>query len=83
VVYYVVMRREEGELRGHFGDAFERYMKAVPLFFPRLTPGRLGDSAGEFSWAQYKKNHEYEAAIGFAALLLLLVGISYWRKLGS
>lgn len=75
VVYYVVMRREEGELRGHFGAAFERYAKAVPLFFPRFTPAGLGDSVGSFSAAQYKKNHEYEAAIGFVFLLALLVGI--------
>jgi protein-S-isoprenylcysteine O-methyltransferase Ste14 len=79
VVYYVVMRREEGELRGHFGEAFERYAKAVPLFFPRLTPAKLGDSAGAFSFAQYKKNHEHEAAIGFLFLLAMLVGILYLR----
>lgn len=79
VVYYVVMRREEQELRGHFGDAFERYARTVPLFFPRVTPARLGDSAGEFSIAQYRKNHEYEAAIGYALLLVVLVGIFYLR----
>jgi len=32
VVYYVVMRREESELRGHFGEAFEIYAQRVPLF---------------------------------------------------
>ncbi|GAC1634121.1 MAG: hypothetical protein NVS9B14_09810 [Candidatus Acidiferrum sp.] len=79
VVYYVVMRREEGELRRHFGDAFERYAKTVPLFFPRLTPARLGDSAGSFSLAQYRKNHEYEAAIGFLLLLAVLIGIYFLR----
>lgn len=79
IVYYVVMRREEGELRGHFGDAFERYAKTVPLFFPRVTAARLGDSAGAFSFAQYKKNHEHEAAIGFLFLLVLLVGIFHLR----
>ncbi len=79
VVYYVVMRREEGELRGHFGDAFERYAKAVPLFFPRAIPARLGDNAAAFSFAQYKKNHEHEAAIGFLFLLVVLVGIFYLR----
>ena len=78
-VYYVVMRREEGELRGHFGDAFEHYARTVPLFFPRLTPARLGGSAGAFSIAQYKKNHEHEASIGFLFLLAVLAGISYLR----
>ena len=80
VVYYVVMRREEGELRGHFGDAFERYAKTVPLFFPRVTPARLGDDEGTFSFAQFRKNHEYEAAIGFLLLLVVLVGIFFLRR---
>ena len=75
-VYYVVMRREEGELRGHFGEAFEKYAKAVPLFLPRLIPARSQEEpAGEFSFAQYKKNHEYQAAFGFLFLLILLMGI--------
>lgn len=75
VVYYVVMRREEGELRGHFGEAFEKYAKTVPLFFPRLTPAPGQGNGGVFSFAQYKKNHEYQAALGFLFLLLLLLGI--------
>jgi protein-S-isoprenylcysteine O-methyltransferase Ste14 len=78
VVYCVVMRREEGELRGHFGQEFEKYAKVVPLFFPRLGPSRMeGENAGAFSFAQYKKNHEYQAALGFLFLLALLLVI--WR----
>ena len=80
VVYYIVMRREEGELRIHFGDDFERYAKSVPLFFPRLIPAKSGgDSAGVFSFAQYKRNHEYQAALGFVFLLIFLLGISLLR----
>lgn len=76
IVYYVVMRREEGELRGHFGNDFEQYAKSVPLFFPRLLPVKTqGNSAGVFSLAQYRKNHEYQAALGFVFLLALLLGI--------
>lgn len=79
VVYYVVMRREERELRGHFGEAFDRYAQAVPLFFPRVTPARLSHNGGAFSFAQYTKNHEYEAALGFFLVLLVLVGIWFLR----
>jgi protein-S-isoprenylcysteine O-methyltransferase Ste14 len=78
VVYSVVMRREEGELLGHHGAAFREYATAVPLFLPRLTAATLpGASAGQFSFAQYKKNHEYQAALGY---LLLLAGLLIlWR----
>lgn len=85
--YSVVMQREEGELRIQHGAAFDAYAHAVPLFLPRLTPAELGAadtaryeataSAGSFSFAQYKKNREYRAAIGF--LLLLCVLLAIWR----
>ena len=76
--YSVVMRREENELRRHHGAAFEQYATAVPLFFPRLTPARLTDGgSGSFSFAQYKKNHEWQAGVGF--LLLLAVLLALWR----
>ena len=78
VVYSVVMRREEGELLGHHGAAFREYAAAVPLFLPRLTAARLpGASAGQFSFAQYKKNHEYQAAFGY--LLLQAALLVLWR----
>jgi len=76
--YSMVMRREENELRAHHGPAFDQYARAVPLFFPRFTSANLpGSRAGEFLLAQYKKNREYRAAIGF--LLLLAVLLLIWR----
>jgi protein-S-isoprenylcysteine O-methyltransferase Ste14 len=72
--YSVVMRKEEDELRFHHGTAFDEYAKSVPLFFPRLTAAKLGQGgAASFSIAQYKKNREYRAAIGFLLLLVLLM----------
>lgn len=77
LVYAVVMRREEQELLVQHGDAFKTYAAAVPLFIPRLRPAKLdGANVGSFSLAQYKRNHEYEAAVGF--LLLLLVFLLKW-----
>jgi len=76
--YSFVMRREERELCQHHGDAFQEYARTVPLFFPRLTPAKLSSAnAGAFSFAQYKKNREYRAMIGF--LLLFLVFVVIWR----
>ncbi len=78
LVYTLVMRREEIELRRHHGPAFDAYANSVPLFFPRLTtPTQPAATAATFSWSQYRKNHEHQAALGFLFLLLLLVII--WR----
>lgn len=79
--YSIVMRREERELRGRHGDAFDAYARAVPLFFPRVTPAKMTDisaeSAGAFSYAQYRKNHEWQATLGFVMLLAALLIL--WR----
>jgi protein-S-isoprenylcysteine O-methyltransferase Ste14 len=78
IFYSVVMRREEGELRQHHGAAFDEYARAVPLFFPRFTAAKLSaGSGGSFSFAQYKKNHEWQAPLGLLFLLALLLLI--WR----
>jgi hypothetical protein len=81
IFYSVVMRREERELHAKHGSAFEEYARAVPLFLPRLTAAKLsGKSAGSFSLAQYKKNHEWQAAVGFLLLLAVLLAICWIRS---
>ena len=78
VFYSAVMRREAKELHLRHGASFEEYARTVPLFMPRLTAAKLpGDSAGSFSFAQYRKNHEWQAATGFLFLLFALMVI--WR----
>ena len=83
LVYTFVMRREEMELRQKHGSAFDTYASAVPLFFPKLSArnGSFGEPAA-FSWAQYKKNHEHQAAVGFALLLIGLFVIWWLRSRG-
>jgi protein-S-isoprenylcysteine O-methyltransferase Ste14 len=78
IFYSVVMRREEKELSLRHGAAFAEYARAVPLFLPHLTAAKLsGTSAGSFSFARYKRNHEWQAALGFLVLLAVLLVI--WR----
>lgn len=78
IFYSAVMRKEEVELRERHGVAFDEYGRNVPLFIPRLTAAKLSTGgAGSFSFGQYKKNREYQAAIGFVLLLLVLLAI--WR----
>jgi len=81
LVYGFVMRREEDELREKHGATFELYAAAVPLFLPRLRPWRSAESpAGGFSWTQYRKNREYQAAVGYCLLLVALFLLAYLRS---
>lgn len=79
--YSIAMRREEGELRGQFGSAFDEYAQRVPMFFPRpRRPAGGTHEKSSFSWGQYRRNREYQAAIGFALILALLVLICGLRS---
>ena len=78
VFYYAAIRTEEAHLRAHFGFEFEAYAARVPPFFPSLgtaekeaAPAKGGISA-PFSWAQYRRNREYQALIGTLAGLGVL-----------
>jgi len=80
LVYRLVMRREEMELRLKHGAAFDTYSAQVPLFVPRLTASSAATTPDSgFRWSQYKKNHEYQAALGFVLLLAVLIVIWYLR----
>lgn len=71
LVYAPVIGREAEFLEGKFGDDYRRYAAQVPLFLPRL--GRAAASGEPFEWSRYRKNHEYEAALGCAAVIAFLV----------
>lgn len=77
LVYGPVMCREQFFLRQRFGAIYDRYAASVPL----LLPGRrAGPASGEsFGWARYRKNREYEAALGFVAALVFLV-LKMWLR---
>ena len=75
-IYWPVIRREEEFLRRQFGAVYDQYAERVPLFLPRFR--RL--AGGErFRWEQYRKNHEYEALLGYAAVMIFLA-IRTWLR---
>jgi len=92
VFYYAVIRNEERDLHDRFGEAFDKYAKRVPLFFPSVTCARRGElspaseaepSAKKFSWAQYRRNHEYDALIGtIAGLGIMWLRMALRSRLG-
>ena len=80
VFYIAVMRREEQELRRQYGAAFEEYAARVPLFFPvSWKTAGTGEGARSFSWQQYARNREYQAAIGLVLVVGLLFILRHWQ----
>jgi len=71
LIYWPVMRREEDFLRRQFGEAYDRYAEAVSLFIS--TRGGPRPEGEAFRWEQYRRNREYQAAIGYVAGILFLI----------
>ena len=71
-IYIPVIRRESEFLRREFAGRYEEYAAAVPLFLPRLSAWRNASTQTRFRWDQYRKNREYEAAIGYVAGIVFL-----------
>lgn len=69
-IYLPVIRGEEVFLRQQF-PRFDDYASNVPRLFPRLTSYRPGE--GSFSLDLYRKHREYNAALGAAAVIAILV----------
>ncbi len=70
VIYVPVIAGEERYLRQTFRD-YDDYARHVPRFAMRLT--RYSKERGEFSAERYWKHREYQAVVGCAAVLAILV----------
>lgn len=79
-IYVPVMRVESATLAELFGESYERYLNAVPLFLPRFSPYRdRTKDRPRFDPSLYKRYREYQAAMGLViawALLALKAFIS-------
>ncbi|MDT7603804.1 MAG: hypothetical protein QOF61_1801 [Acidobacteriota bacterium] len=64
-IYLPVMRVEAATLAQLFGEEYENYARAVPLFVPRATPYTEGRTARvKFDMNLYLRYREYRAALG-------------------
>lgn len=74
-VYGKTMAGERALLTELFGDRYRAYAANVPAVVPRLSPWReAGREGGGFTWAQYKRNREWEAAVGAVVGFAFLAG---------
>jgi protein-S-isoprenylcysteine O-methyltransferase Ste14 len=74
-IYFPVIRSEEEFLRARFPE-FGEYAEQVPRLFPRLRP--YPSSSNSFSWHLYWKHREYNAAIGAASMIAVLLVKTIW-----
>src|SRR6188474_304150 len=79
-IYLPVMRVESATLAQLFGERFQEYARAVPVFWPRITPYRTGKARIRFEQSLYLRYREYRAALGLMVAWGLLVLKAYYLK---
>ena len=75
LIYIPVIAGEESFLRHTFPE-YDDYARGVPRLLPRLTP--FGSQQAAYSSERYWKHREYQAAIGCAVVLAILVVKLVW-----
>jgi protein-S-isoprenylcysteine O-methyltransferase Ste14 len=68
---------EEKSIAAAFPDEWPAYARRVPRFIPRRLPTKM---LAEWSWAQWRKNREYQAV---GAVLLGLAAVQVWHVMFS
>jgi len=79
-IYLPVMRVEASTLTELFGEGYQRYARAVPLYFPRITPYRAPRAETKFDGQLYLRYREYRALLGLLIAWAVLVIKSYLLK---
>ncbi|MGE0128659.1 MAG: isoprenylcysteine carboxylmethyltransferase family protein [Blastocatellales bacterium] len=71
LIYWPVMRAEASHMRLLFAGAYSEWEARVPLFVPRATPYRNGQTRS-FDLRQYLHHREYRALIGLSIVIAVL-----------
>ncbi|MGH9929204.1 MAG: methyltransferase family protein [Pyrinomonadaceae bacterium] len=79
-IYLPVMRVESATLAQLFGESFQKYASAVPVFLPRVTPYRSGQMSKAFDGKLYLRYREYRAALGLLIAWGFLIFKAYYLK---
>ena len=76
---YAVRRtnQEEDRLRERFGDKYATFCHCVPRWLPRIRSIR-SLRGGSFEWERVGENGQWRAALGLAAIAVLVVARVYW-----
>jgi len=74
-IYIPVIWSEEAFLRANFRE-FSDYSARVPRLLPRLRAVRMG--TGAFSWELYRRHREYNAILGTASMVAILIAKLFW-----
>jgi protein-S-isoprenylcysteine O-methyltransferase Ste14 len=87
-VYVPVIRRERAHVRSLYPDAYAEWERHVPSFFPRPTPWRPAGAAAAtdappFDLRLYLYHREWQAALGYAAVMAWLAYWTWRRQTGS
>lgn len=70
LMYYRIIRREEGFLADRYGEEYINYKKTVPRLWSGKLP--LGDIIRSYSHPLAMKNKEYEALMGVVAVIIFM-----------
>jgi len=77
-IYVPVMRVESATLAELFGESYQKYAQAVPLFLPRLAAYDQPNKVATFDPALYRRYREHRATIGLVLAWILLALRAYY-----
>jgi hypothetical protein len=71
IIYFPVMKAEEQELLGGYGNRFVEYSRRVPLFLPAFQT--VGFRSSTFQWERVVRNREHRNLAGLAVAESILI----------